>query len=370
MMGFRVLLGEDAAATWPAISEPFAGYRHVFQARDFLETWQATIGAARGARLIETRVDVDDKPLMYVPFALERRRGARVLCFPDGGVCDYNAPLLLPAGARLSAPEMARVWKLLRAALPAFDIALFEKMPDVVAGAANPFRFLASGAPAAAGHAVTIDGDWRRFEAQRLHRAKDSRRKRRRLAELGAVRFVIAGDPESARAILDALMAQKSEHYLSTRGVDGLDRPGYRAYFRAMTERFAPTGQAHLSALTMDGEIVAAHWGLVTRERFYCLMLSHRRDGSAAKYSPGRLLIEDLMQWCAGQGVYAVDFGFGEAPWKDFLSDSQVPLRRAALARTPLGWAYGEAAGLRRAFAVKRPNARPDRAGRPAPSLS
>jgi CelD/BcsL family acetyltransferase involved in cellulose biosynthesis len=327
---------------------PAAG--HIFQTSDYLETWASTIGAARGARLFFAAAHDDRGALFYLPLAIERRRGVRILTFPDGGVADYCAPIVTEAGAALERDAVQRLWRQLLTRLPPVDLLSLGKMPDTIAEKANPLRFVAQTPDDTAGHAIRLAADWATFAATRLHRAKDSRRKRRRLQELGPVRFVIATDAAEAAPLLDAMIAQKTERYVARRGADGFDRPGYRRYFASMTQRFLSSGHVHLCALKVAETIVAAHWGLIMGNRFYCLMLSFDEHGPWAKYSPGRLLVEDMIAWCHEQGLAWFDLGFGEAAWKDQLCDRIVPMRRLIEPRTMAGAAYLSAAGLARTW--------------------
>ncbi|HVZ98870.1 MAG TPA: GNAT family N-acetyltransferase [Caulobacterales bacterium] len=322
---------------------------HVFQARDYLEEWSGTMGRARGAKLCFVRVADNEEPLMLIPLALERRRGVRIVCFPDGGVADYNAPVLFPRAAALRLADMSAIWRRISGALPPFDAALLEKLPGAVDGAPNPFRLLAQEAYEESAHAVELSGDWPSFVATRLHRPKDSRRKRRRLAELGSLRFLVAANADDRERLLEALIRQKTRRYLQTRGIDGFNRPGYRTYFHALTRRFGETGEVHISGLELNGEPIAVHWGLVTADRFYCLMLAHA-EGVWAQYSPGRILVEDLIAWCYAQGLSVFDLGVGDAPWKQRLGETRTPLWRAHLAHSFAGKAYIEAARLKRAL--------------------
>ncbi len=339
----------DFAAEWPNMADRAPPAFHVFQARDYLQEWERSIGRARGAKLVFVRVGDERGPLMLFALALERRRGVRVACFPDGGVADYNAPVLFPRAGALSVAEMSAVWRRVGGLLPHFDAALFDKVPESVGGVANPMRLLAQEPYSESGHVLELDGDWEAFAATRLHRPKDSRRKRRRLGELGVLRFVVADSAAERERLLDALIQQKTRRYLETRGVDGFNRPGYRAYFHALTRRFGETGEAHLSGLELNGEMIAAHWGLVAAERFYCLMLSHAH-GPWAQYSPGQILVEELIAWCYRAGLSTFDLGIGDGQWKERLDQTRSRLWRAHLAHSFAGKAYIEAARLKRAL--------------------
>src|SRR5262245_19507098 len=67
-----------ATANWPSIEAGPEFLMHVFQSREFLEVWMATIGRARNARCFLIIVkDVDDQPVLYLPLSIETRFNAR-----------------------------------------------------------------------------------------------------------------------------------------------------------------------------------------------------------------------------------------------------------------------------------------------------
>ena len=115
---FRVELldGPDlAAAGWPSIEAGPELLMYVYQSREFLDVWMASIGKARRARcfLVVVR-DGGNNPVLYLPLAIETRFGGRILRFMDAGVADFNAPILV-AGAELTRGEFLTIWTEIRA---------------------------------------------------------------------------------------------------------------------------------------------------------------------------------------------------------------------------------------------------------------
>lgn len=345
-MAFTVEFSHDIdafAPDWPSLAHPGASAHYFFQTSDALKIWQRTIGVAR--RMLPCYVRVAspaDRTLLLLALGIEERHGVKVLVALDGGVSDYNAPIIFDGGEAVAGADL---WSRLRATLPGFDAAILEKLPVQILSARNPL--VVEGAPAVnCGYEIDLKPDWKTYAATRLHRAKDSRRKRRRLAELGAVRFVVAGGEAERERLFAAFIRQKTRRYLEKNGADGFARPGYRTYFAQMTEQLHPRGHVHLSALEIGGQIVATHWGVIANKRFYCLMLAYE-DCAAARYSPAHLLVEELIQWSFAAGLQTFDLGFGHADWKLKFGACRSPLTLRQEASTALGWAYLNARRLR-----------------------
>jgi CelD/BcsL family acetyltransferase involved in cellulose biosynthesis len=296
----------DLSGLWPRSGDTGAGQCYAFQGADVLAVWGETIGAARGVAPVFTAVtDAEGRPLLLLPLGIERRHGLRVLTFLDGGVADYNAPVVFPAAAAWSAHTTRSVWQALLKALPPFDVAVLDKMPERVGALPNPLSALATLRHAASGHALSLSGTWEDFAKTRLPRRQDSSRKRRRLEKLGMLTFDVAETPEQCEAFLEAMIHQKTRRFRDTGVADDFDKPGYRAFFPAMTHRFAGRPPLHLSVLKLDDTILAAHWGYVAGDRFYYLMPSFE-GGDWIRYSAGRLLIEHLIEWSYARGLAVV----------------------------------------------------------------
>lgn len=341
------------APDWPSLAHPGGHSHHVFQSADVLKIWQRTIGAARRIIPCYVRVsDISGQTLMLIPLGIEERHGVRVLVALDGGVSDYNGPIVFDGAKNITTRHLHRE---LRLALPRFDAVLLEKSPARIGGFQNPL--LGDHAiPATCGYEIDLTSDWTSYVSTQLHRPKDSRRKRRRLAELGDVRFLIANTEAERERLFAALIQQKSQRYLKKNGVDGFDRPGYRAYFTEMTRQLHPRGFVQLSALEVGGKLVATHWGLVTKRRFYCLMLAFA-DCRAAAYSPASILVEELIQWSFSKGIAVFDLGFGHAAWKLKFGARRCTLLQYEQAISPVGWAYLNARRLRERMPLLQPSA-------------
>jgi CelD/BcsL family acetyltransferase involved in cellulose biosynthesis len=325
---------------WPRTDCTGPAHCFVFQCADLLEVWCDTIGKARGiqARFVGV-FDRTGRPVFLLPLGIERQRGIRMLRFLDGGVSDYNAPVVFDAARSWPSGSMERMWGELIRSLPAFDIAAFDKMPVDICGAPNPLVELGSMPFAESGHLTSISGSWDEYAAKRLPHRKDSRYQRRRLCKLGKVAFRIAETRAERRRILEAVMRQKSRRCIETTGVDDLDRPGYRQYYSAMTERFTWPGPLLIASLEVDGNIIAAGWHLIFDRRFIFFVTTFE-GGEWARFSPGRLLLEDLLEWSFANGISIFDFTVGDESYKLDYSDQKLLLKQARIPVSVIGKAY------------------------------
>jgi CelD/BcsL family acetyltransferase involved in cellulose biosynthesis len=155
----------------------------------------------------------------------------------------------------------------------------------------------------------------------------DTRRRRRRLAERGPVEYrSLAPDSPEAAALLPTLFRQKSRRWQETRCRDLFAEAPYREFYRRLTAGGLQGGSVHVSRLQAGDTVVAAHWGVVCRGCFYFLIVG-RESGEWDFYSPGRLLIEDMVEESiATPGVGLFDFTAGDEGFKFEWSDRTLPL--------------------------------------------
>jgi CelD/BcsL family acetyltransferase involved in cellulose biosynthesis len=337
--GFVIQVARDirAFSNWPALADcDGLAKAHAFQRRDHLEIWLETIGA--GLKVTPRFVSVSAKtgePVMLLPFGIEKKHGLRFLKFLDGGVADYNAPVLFPAADRLDDSEIDGLWRSVCRALAPFDLASLEKMPEKVEGSKNPLCRLGRERWHISGHYLTLESE----DGSCVTRPnqKESRRKLRRLSEHGGVHFRIA-DESKIGPVFDAFLRQKSRRYMETLGHPGFDVPGQIAYYLTLTKKLRGKG-AQLAYLTVGEEVVATAWNLISGRRLYYMMAGYE-DGKWRRYSPGWLLLEELVNWSCRNGIGVFDFGIGDEPYKLKWQETELPLWSARLPNSLLGWSW------------------------------
>jgi CelD/BcsL family acetyltransferase involved in cellulose biosynthesis len=278
---------------------------------------------------------------MFLPLGVEHKRfGVRCLGFLGSRIADHTAPVLVgPTGVF----DQAIVSDILRdvASAGRCDVSDFRHLRSAVDGHRNPLVGPECTVAGYQTHSVRIEGSWESFWAEKITRrhSADSRRQHRRLAELGEPRFVVAATVEQALAITDAMLAQKSRRYRETGRDDPLRSEAYRDFYRSATRRYHGCGLIHVAALMLDDRVLATHWGAVWKGRLVSLMPSFE-GGEWARYSPGRLLLEHLLEWSFEHGLREFDLTIGDEPYKSAFCNASDALYRRIKPHSALGWAY------------------------------
>lgn len=343
---FSIEIASDVAVfakSWPTLTE----LEHLpdvrsypFQCRDHLEIWQETIGNSSKVQPLFVHVsDGSGAPLMMIPLGVRTRFGVRMLSFLDEGVADYNAPLLYRGAAGLSAHAATEIWEAICRAAPPFDVAILEKMPSAVDDFANPLAVLARKPWPASGHLLRLSHTGAGEPLQSRHYEKENRRRRRRLADRGPITFNAARSDDDVNRVFDVFVRQKLQRYRETIGIEDFDVPGQRAYYRALTHRLLGRN-VQLFWLAVGEEIIATAWCLSAGRHLYYMMCASERNDPWRSFSPGRLLLEDLVRWAQANGFEVFDFGIGDEDYKLHWRQISVQLYSALRPRTARGNAW------------------------------
>jgi len=323
----------DFAEFWPRSDRLGAAHCYAFQTADVLELLCDTFAVALAMEPVFIAIVNEQKePLALVPLGIRRRRGIRFLSFLDGGMSDYNAPVLFASASDWRVETFRLVWRGIQKIQPSFDVATFEKMPDRVGELPNPFRWLATSPNPTSGHAMTLSGAWKDLSARLPHR-RSLREAENRLRRLGEPVVEMATMPAQYDIFVEALTRHKSQKYMETWGVDGLDRPGYRQYLKAARGLLYPAGPVCLFALKMNDTIISTNWGYISDRRFYGVMTAFD-GGEWRRYSPGRFLFHKVIEWCLNNEVKILDFGIGNEEYKEGYCDITLPLYKTEIFST------------------------------------
>lgn len=136
----------------------------------------------------------------------------------------------------------------------------------------------------------------------------DIRRQWRRLEKQGDVTFrLFSGDETAAalQALPGLLEAHRRRWPLAYRA------PGFH---EQLVQQALPSGQLHLSLLTLDDTPLSWHLGFSDASRYYWYMPAY--DPAYAAYSPGKLHLFCCMQDALARGLAVFDMLKGNEPYK------------------------------------------------------
>ncbi len=316
---------------------------YAFQSFQWLKIWCEQVGKYSQLKVCIVLIEYPPGvPLMLLPLGIENRGNLSCLVWLGGRINDYHAPLLSKnCTEKLTGNLFQSIWQDILKKLPPYDAVCFEKLPEFIADQRNPFLFLSCIPNASSAHFTELSGTFESFlKANRSSRSiSTEKRKQRRLSEHGKIAFTVAIKHEDITHFLEKMICQKTRSYTEM-GVPILFKmPGYQEFFEIVTRNHIKDCFVHLSALTLDNHILATHWGLVYKKRFYHLLPTFEQC-EFTKYSPGNILLWNLLEWCIQNNVEIYDFTAGDEPYKDHWCDKELRLYDFYHYNTNIGMVY------------------------------
>lgn len=318
---------DQAEPIWRSLEDQ-AQFSTPYQRFDFLATWQRQVGAREGLRpFIVIAYDGDRRPLLLLPLAIEHQHGVRTARFMGGKHATFNMALwdrdfvtgataadlddLISAiSQRSQADVLALVQQPLRWRDLPNPMALLPHQP-----CANDCPLLAMEPDAAP--ATLISNSFRR-------RLKG---KERKLQALPGYRYHVATDDADITRLLDWFFRIKPIRMAEQKLPNVFAEPGVEDFVRtACTTALAGGGHAiDIHALECGEEVIAIFAGVADGHR-YSMMFNTYTMSPNSKYSPGLILMRDIIDHYAGLNYRAFDLGIGSDDYKRLFCKSDEPI--------------------------------------------
>jgi len=339
----RIAVYEDLAAIeqpWRAFEQNADGT--VFQTFDWLSTWQRHIGARNGVwPAVVVAYDASGAMLALLPLSVCKCGLAREIAFLGSEFCDYNAPLLAPGfSERVDRSRFLALWAEITSLLQAHprlhhDTVILTKMPEKVGAQGNPMRHLGGTINPSGAYLTHLTGDWETFYTTKRSSAtrRRDRTKRKKMSEMGEIRYVEPAPGAETLRALDILMAQKARLFAHM-GVGNLfAKPGHTDFYRALVSETALRPLVHISRFDVGVIPAAVNLGLTYRGCYYHLLASYD-DGDVSRFGPGAAHLHDLMHQAIDRGLRVFDFTIGDERYKRDWCDTELTLYDCIAAAT------------------------------------
>lgn len=277
--------------------------------------------------------------VLLLPMVLRLQSRLKVLEWLNFGVCDYCGPVMAKM-PDMSSAEAERAWAAAKSVMPAADLIRITGIPARIFGQANPLALLARTRPGemeASGLALNGDPD---TIVQRLCKpsfASDMQKKRNKLSQLPNFSFWQASTEAEISEIFDVLVAQRLKRFQEMGRFDILNDSAYVDFYRAAALDGLNGGPARLFALQAGGEVLATTLVVVHNGAFHGLLLT-MGEAKWKAFSPGLLMITEVMKWSRQQGMDYFDLTVGSLPYKEGLGAQKHILFEYCEALSLRGW--------------------------------
>jgi CelD/BcsL family acetyltransferase involved in cellulose biosynthesis len=322
----------EAAPVWRQFEE--TGTCYVFQSFDWLASWYDEIGRRMDVTpcLVSVKMTAEEHAgkdqLLFLPLGVEKRGITSRIIWLGGTVSDYLGPIIGAGYASFRQNHtFPQLWSHIHRALPQADAVWLQKQPALIENIANPFLELDCVPMPFSAHAVALPGQWAELYAAKTSaktRAKE-RRKEKLLSAAGNLVFEHTASLECVEPVMARLIEYKTLKYKQLGAVNIFAAYGIKNFLIGLAKRRGLSFQAHLSFLAIGNHIVAAHWGVEFKGRFYYILPAFD-ETNFKEVSPGSVLCRRLLQWACERELDVFDFTIGDEPYKIRWTDRTLPL--------------------------------------------
>jgi CelD/BcsL family acetyltransferase involved in cellulose biosynthesis len=317
----------EAETVWRSL-EQSSQLSTPYQRFDFLAAWQRQVGTREGIRpFIVIAYDKDRRPLLLLPLGVKRESGVRVARFLGGKHATFNMALWdKDFAAAATAVDLGALISMIGAHGEADVLALTQQprrwvdLPNPLAllpnqASANdcPLLTMAPGAPPAS----RVSNSFRR-------RLKG---KERKLQSLPGYGYRLATTDADIKHLLDWFFTIKPQRMAAQQLPNVFADPGIEDFIRdACMTRLPGGGHAiDIHALECDEEVIAIFAGVADAKRFSMMFNTYTLSGNA-KYSPGLILMRDIIDHYAERGTTSLDLGIGSDDYKRLFCKDDEPI--------------------------------------------
>jgi CelD/BcsL family acetyltransferase involved in cellulose biosynthesis len=160
---------------------------------------------------------------------------------------------------------------------------------------------------------------------------KTLQKRRKMEREIGALRFELhSTDP----AMLNTLMRWKSRQYQGSGLVDPFSFSWVVKIVEKINSMQGESFAGMLSVLYAADKPIAAHMGMRSKTVWHYWFAAY--DPAFARYSPGMILLLDMVKRASRLGIGTIDMGKGAERYKQSLMNGAIPIAEGVVAVSPL----------------------------------
>jgi CelD/BcsL family acetyltransferase involved in cellulose biosynthesis len=339
----------EAAADWEALAD--ATGAGPFVRPGWVDAWSQAFGDGREIHVLTAHRD--GKPAGMLPVVT--RRGA--LTSPTNWHTPAFGPVAADAGiaGELAAAAVERAGGRL-------DLSFLDPgdpFAHAVLDAARRRGRLVIARPVLRSPYVRLTGDFESYAATRPAKLRrEIGRRRRRLAEHGAVEVTFTDGREDLQRLLDEGLAVEGSGWKTQQGTAISQDPATERFYRDVAAWAAARGWLDLGFVRVGGRAVAFSYAIVLHRTVHVVKVGF--DPAFARYAVGTLLTSEAIERAFGRGMEVYDFLGAEDRYKlDWTDEVRERIRVQAFSRSPRGaagflaWRHGRpvaravAAGVR-----------------------
>jgi CelD/BcsL family acetyltransferase involved in cellulose biosynthesis len=322
-----------------------------YQHYSWMSQWWDHIGSITQATPhITVLRDETGRPVLMLPLLRKRLGPINAGFFMGGKHTNFNLPVWRPE--LLKDAGHNQLLEGLRSTGPRLDLLILLNQPATWQGEMNPMLQLPHMASPSRAYGGELKSDFEELLKERMGSGsrKKLRQKERQLsAAVGPVTYLRAQTHTEIDQVLEAFFRQKGARMLELGLSNAFDGAGVKEFAAAAAHEIDPdTGEPVIELYAaLAGDMIIATFGGIAAHGRFSGMFNSIAGAEFRDYSPGELLLSNVVRMCCERGFEKFDLGIGDAPYKqvyckdaESLYDSVIPITAAGHAVAPF-WRAG-----------------------------
>ena len=296
---------------------------YCFQTYDWFESWENIYRKNNKNFYFNVCVlRYKSEIIAIFPFEIEKKYGLKILKWAGDKQADFCSPIL-NKNFNFNKKDFLDLYDQTLKQIKEIDLVYLKKQPEYIDEIINHFVCFLKNYRDSKTYNILLPNKWEDYNKNVLKKEfyNQNSRKKRSLEKLGELKFRVIEDQNEKKTILDKLFTQKNIR-LSSKGIQDILNDNDLKFYKEYENKILKNTETHLSYLSLNDELIAIHWGIIYKNRFYYLLLSMKEE-RFRKYSPGRLLISSLIEWSIEKRLKFFDFTFGDEIYKKSWSNRE-----------------------------------------------
>ena len=254
------------------------------------------------------------EPVCVLPFEIVEKFKTNILYWACDSKSDFHSPLQRK-DFHFEKKYFGEIWEKILQSMPDVDLIYLKKQLNFFDNSSNPFISFLRNSKDSSIYQIKLPKRWKDYTDTILKKKfyNDLLRTKRLIKKFGKVEFIIATEPKEKFHLIEHLIEQKKNN-LKKKNIKSLsnqDLNFYKNFEKYENKEYF----TQVSALKLNGSLVAIHWGIITKNRYYYLLPS-TTEGNVKKFAPGKLLLSLLIRRSISKKIKIFDFGLGDEEYK------------------------------------------------------
>ena len=294
-----------------------------FQTYDWSFNWYINIGIKKNIKINVLVIIEFEKPVMLLPFIIEKSQVFNTLKFISHDLADYLSIIYC---STLNQDKIKSIFSYCLDSINNIDLIHLEKIPQLLNRKENLFVQILQAKNRSISYQMilpnNIDGLKGIIKKKVL---ADTGRQIRRISKDYDLKFNFTSDiNEIDDDILLEFIHQKRSRFQNTGANDIFQNIEIQNFYKNFVSTTNDT-KLHFSWLTANDEVIACHWGIVKDDDFFFLVPTFSA-GKWNKFSPGKILLQFLLEWAVNNSYSVFDFTIGAENYKKVYCNSKFEL--------------------------------------------